>query len=177
MEKDKTCKIVFSDIDGTLLTSDGQITEGTKEMILNLEKEGIPFILTSARSPEGVRVIKRMLGNHAPIIAFCGGLILDDDGNEIYSKMIPLKRALELKAMLDKDFPAVACNTFGGEKWIVDDRDDWREQREEKIVGFPAEIGSIKDTFETEGGIHKFLLMGDPDVMTCHLYTSDAADD
>ena len=80
--------------------------------------------------------------------------------------MIPLKRALELKAMLDKDFPAVACNTFGGEKWIVDDRDDWREQREEKIVGFPAEIGSIKDTFETEGGIHKFLLMGDPDVMT-----------
>ena len=57
MEKEKTCKIVFSDIDGTLLTSDGQITEGTKEMILNLEKEGIPFILTSARSPEGVRVI------------------------------------------------------------------------------------------------------------------------
>ena len=151
MEKEKTCKIVFSDIDGTLLTSDGQITEGTKEMILNLEKKGIPFILTSARSPEGVRVIKRMLGN---------------DGHEIYSKMIPLKRALELKAMLDKDFPAVACNTFGGEKWIVDDRDDWREQREEKIVGFPAEIGSIKDTFETEGGIHKFLLMGDPDVMT-----------
>lgn len=83
MEKDKTCKIVFSDIDGTLLTSDGQITEGTKEMILNLEKKGIPFILTSARSPEGVRVIKRMLGNHAPIIAFCGGLILDNDGNEI----------------------------------------------------------------------------------------------
>ena len=146
MKKEKACKIVFSDIDGTLLTSDGQITEGTKEMILNLENKGIPFILTSARSPEGVRVIKRMLGNHAPIIAFCGGL--------------------ELKAMLDKDFPAVACNTFGGEKWIVDDRDDWREQREEKIVGFPAEIGSIKDTFETEGGIHKFLLMGDPDVMT-----------
>ena len=97
MKKEKTCKIVFSDIDGTLLTSDGQITEGTKEMILNLENKGIPFILTSARSPEGVRVIKRMLGNHAPIIAFCGGLILDDDGNEIYSKMIPLKRALELK--------------------------------------------------------------------------------
>lgn len=33
MKKEKTCKIVFSDIDGTLLTSDGQITEGTKEMI------------------------------------------------------------------------------------------------------------------------------------------------
>ena len=58
MEKEKTCKIVFSDIDGTLLTSDGRITEGTKEMILNLERKGVLFILTSARSPEGVRVIK-----------------------------------------------------------------------------------------------------------------------
>ena len=98
MKKEKTCKIVFSDIDGTLLTSDGQITEGTKEMILNLEKKGIPFILTSARSPEGVRVIKRMLGNHAPIIAFCGGLILDNDGNEIYSKMIPTRLMIALEA-------------------------------------------------------------------------------
>ena len=58
MEKRKECKIIFSDIDGTLLTSDGRITDGTREMILDLEQRGIPFILTSARSPEGVRVIK-----------------------------------------------------------------------------------------------------------------------
>ena len=45
MEKEKLAKSYSSDIDGTLLTSDGQITEGTKEMILNLEKKGIPFIL------------------------------------------------------------------------------------------------------------------------------------
>ena len=54
--------------------------------------------------------------------------------------------SLELKAMLDRDFPKVVCNIFGGEKWIVDARDDWREQREEQIVGFLAEIGSIEDT-------------------------------
>lgn len=39
MEKDRKCKIIFSDIDGTLLMSDGRITEGTKEMILDLERE------------------------------------------------------------------------------------------------------------------------------------------
>lgn len=166
MEKERSCKIIFSDIDGTLLRSDGRISDATKEMILKLEKRGIPFVLTSARSPEGVRVIKRMLGNHAPIITFCGAFILDENENEIYSRMIPLKRALELKAMLDHDFPKVVCNTFGGEKWIVDARDDWREQREEQIVGFSAEIGSIEDTFKKEGEIHKLLLMGDPDEMT-----------
>ncbi len=83
-------------------------------MILNLEKKESVY-LTSARSPEGVRVIRECWGIMHRSFAFCGGLILDNDGNEIYSKMIPLKRALELKAMLDKDFPAVACNTFGGE--------------------------------------------------------------
>ncbi len=38
MEKEKICKIIFSDIDGTLLTSDGRITDGTREMILGLEE-------------------------------------------------------------------------------------------------------------------------------------------
>lgn len=77
--KKNYCKIVFSDIDGTILTSDGVVTPGTKEMILEMEKDGIPFVLTSARSPEGVRVIKRKIGNHAPMICFCGALILDQD--------------------------------------------------------------------------------------------------
>lgn len=163
--KKNYCKIVFSDIDGTILTSDGVVTPGTKEMILEMEKDGIPFVLTSARSPEGVRVIKRKIGNHAPMICFCGALILDQDERPLYSCQIPLDTAVELKHLLEKEFPEVCCNTFGFEKWIVDNREDAREQREEAIVGFSAEIGSIEKVFAEDGGIHKFLLMGEPEQM------------
>ena len=133
--KKNYCKIVFSDIDGTILTSDGVVTPGTKEMFPEMEKDGIPFVLTSARSPEGVRVIKRKIGNHAPMICFCGALILDQDERPLYSCQIPLDTAVELKHLLEKEFPEVCCNTFGFEKWIVDNREDAREQREEAIVG------------------------------------------
>ena len=31
MKKNRTCKIIFSDIDGAMLTSDGQITEERRD--------------------------------------------------------------------------------------------------------------------------------------------------
>lgn len=163
--KKNDCRIIFSDIDGTVLTSDGTITPDTRKKLLELEKEGILFILTSARSPEGVRVIRQKIGNHAPMICFCGALILDENEKPIYSCQIPLETAVFLKHLLEKEFPEVCCNTFGFEKWIVDNREDAREQREEAIVGFPAEIGAIEDVFAKDGGIHKFLLMGEPEQM------------
>ena len=68
--------------------------------------------------------------------------------------------------MLDKDFPAVACNTFGGEKWIVDDRDDWREQREERSWDFRLKLDLLKIHLKQKAEFINFSLMGDPDVMT-----------
>ena len=47
-------KIVFSDIDGTLLDSQNRVPVKTREAILELEQRGIPFVLISARSPEAV---------------------------------------------------------------------------------------------------------------------------
>ena len=70
-------KIVFSDIDGTLLDSQNRVPVKTREAILELEQRGIPFVLISARSPEGMEPIKRELGNHAPMVSFSGGLIQD----------------------------------------------------------------------------------------------------
>ena len=46
-------KIVFSDIDGTLLSSGRQILPGTLSAIEELRKKGIPFVPISARSPSG----------------------------------------------------------------------------------------------------------------------------
>ena len=62
-------KIIFSDIDGTLLDSQNRVPVKTREAILELEQRGIPFVLISARSPEGMEPIKRELGNHAPMVS------------------------------------------------------------------------------------------------------------
>ena len=98
-------KIVFSDIDGTLLDSQNRVPVKTREAILELEQRGIPFVLISARSPEGMEPIKRELGNHAPMVSFSGGLIQDAEGNVLSEKKIGLELSVALKDMFDREFP------------------------------------------------------------------------
>ena len=64
-------KIVFSDIDGTLLDSQNRVPVKTREAILELEQRGIPFVLISARSPEGMEPIKRELDVYKRQHLFC----------------------------------------------------------------------------------------------------------
>lgn len=156
-------KIIFSDIDGTLLDSQNRVPVKTREAILELEQRGIPFVLISARSPEGMEPIKRELGNHAPMVSFSGGLIQDAKGNVLSEKKIGLELAVALKDMFDREFPQLCCNTYGGSLWVVDDdRNPW-VRGEEAITGLKASVGTVAEQFAAMGGVHKFLLMGEPE--------------
>ena len=62
------CRMIYSDIDGTLLNSSHHISVDTREKILELDRREIPLIMVSARMPDGVEIIRRELGNHRPII-------------------------------------------------------------------------------------------------------------
>ena len=48
----KKYKAVFSDIDGTLLNSKHQIPENTRKKIKQINQNGIPYVLVSARMPQ-----------------------------------------------------------------------------------------------------------------------------
>lgn len=54
-------KAVFSDFDGTLLTSDHRISPKTLDAIQRITKQGIPFIPISARSPLGIWLMQNSL--------------------------------------------------------------------------------------------------------------------
>lgn len=158
-------KMIFSDIDGTLLNSSHQISQALREEILRLEREGVLFVLVSARMPEGMTTIQEMIGNHAPMVCYSGGLIRSAKGESLYSCLMELGQAVEIKKLLDRDFPAVCCNTYGYGSWVVDDdKNPWVRQ-EEQITGLKARKGDLRTCFQEMGGIHKFLLMGEPEEM------------
>ena len=66
----KEYKIIFSDIDGTLLNNENQVPEETIEELRRLDSQGVPFVLVSARMPKGMRPIREELGIHAPMVWF-----------------------------------------------------------------------------------------------------------
>lgn len=72
-------KAVFSDIDGTLLDSNHQITDETKKEISKVVGKDIPFVLVSARMPSGISHLQQRLSINSPMICYSGALILGPD--------------------------------------------------------------------------------------------------
>ena len=135
-------RIVFCDVDGTLLTSDHRVLPGTVGAIRALERRNIPFVIVSARSPGGIRPILKTYGFRCPMICFSGAFALDAQGAELYSKGFSVEEARRVIAFLEKNRLDCAWNLYSRETWLVKDKSDPRIQREERIVQAQAIEGS-----------------------------------
>lgn len=154
-------KMIFSDIDGTLLNSSHHIGERTKRKIQELDRRGIPFILVSARMPDGVGLVQRELGTNRPVICYSGGLVLDEKGNVLDSCRIELGMAGKIKALVNARYPDICCNIYGGNQWVVEDDQNPRVIREERITKSKSVVGDEQKIFAQDGGVHKLLFMGE----------------
>lgn len=86
---------IILDLDLTLLTSKGELTEKTKQVLNRCAKEGHTIIINSARS--FLRSVKFAKDTHAKYInCFHGNLIVDKLGNTLYEKPFNLSNVEEL---------------------------------------------------------------------------------
>ncbi len=127
-------RAVFSDIDGTLLTSEHVVSPLTRSAIHTLTAQGVLFTISSARSPSGIRPIIEKNNFHCCIIAFSGALIMDEDQNILYEKGLTISEASKIIDVIEKKCPHVTWNVFTAEDWIVNDRTDSHVIHEEAVV-------------------------------------------
>ena len=159
---EKSVGIVFTDVDGTLVDADHHPIASTAPVMREVAAR-VPVCLVSARSPEGLYPIHEALGFTGPIACFSGGLVLDADGSEIFSRTFPTDVARDAKDLIGRELPQLAVGTYGHHEWIVDDRSNPLVAREEYFVQASArECGDIEGTFG-ERGVHKLLVMGEPE--------------
>ncbi len=85
--------LVVSDVDGTLLTKDKTLTEGTRRAVRRLEERGISFTITSSRPTIGMRFLIEPLQITLPVGAFNGSSIVDAQLNPIEQHLIPASAA------------------------------------------------------------------------------------
>lgn len=159
---EKIPKVVFTDVDGTLLGDGHRLVPEAAPVIAELGRRGIPFVLVSARMPEALHPIRRALGFSGPLVCYSGAYVLDEEGNELLNKPMALDRAIEAKHYIDATFPDLVCTTYGYHTWICDDRSDPRIAEEERVVWHESVVARIEDAFD-DRGIHKFLVIGEPE--------------
>lgn len=153
-------RIVFSDVDGTLLDSRHRLLPGTLAGIRALGERGIPFVIISARSPAGIRPILDEYRFACPMVAYSGGLALDEAGAELFSQGFPQETAAQVLAAVE-DQGGCVWNLYSQDTWIVKDKRDPRVRREEAIVRAQAVQGSLA-LLDPAAPVHKFLCIGDP---------------
>ena len=126
-------KHLFSDLDGTLLNDNGELSDYTKKIIRECN---IPLTLVSARSPQKMESILSELEEGRIHIAFNGAMVFKKENNkfEILNKEI-LNRELARKLVLDirSEFPKVGISLYDEENWNVDVVNKVIE-REKKVV-------------------------------------------
>lgn len=160
-------KIVFSDVDNTLITSQNKILPVVATTVSDYVKDGGTFVLASARPPRGMEVLAKELGTTAIMITLNGALVLQKKAGEtdvqtLFEKtMLPvvLPRLLEIVAAQNL---AISLNVFAGEEWFAQKHDAWVSQ-EEQITGACATIGAFSSQLgNARQPLHKILCMGEP---------------
>jgi hypothetical protein len=154
-------KIVFSDIDGTLLNHDRALSPATISTIKNL-KDKLPFVLISARMPAAMRHLQEDLDiNEQPIICYNGGLILIN-GKAVSSTEIPIS-TLENLCDFNKNMNC-HLSLYHSDEWYVPQYDQWAAHEENNTKVKP-EIKSNSDVLSSwkkdNKGAHKIMAMGD----------------
>ena len=154
-------KIIFTDIDGTLLNQDRELSELTINVFQELQKE-VPVVLISSRMPQAMRHLQKQLQiEHQPLICYNGGLVLVD-GKEVSSTEIPMPILVELFRFNEN----IKCHLslYHNEDWYVPSMDFWalREENNTKVTPMVASSQEVLEKWKSEKkGAHKIMCMGE----------------
>lgn len=155
-------KAICSDIDGTLLNSDRDLSARLKA-IINQFPIDFPVVLASSRMPDAMRHLLRDLGRPTePLIAYNGGFVLDKSGNVLDSVEIPLSLVVKVIEMTSKT--EIHVSLYHGENWYEPKDDYWakREILNTKVNPTWMASEAVLDLWAKENkGAHKVMVMGD----------------
>jgi Cof subfamily protein (haloacid dehalogenase superfamily) len=162
-------KLIFIDIDGTLLTSDHKISEGTLSAIKRVNQiNQIPVILTTARPPQAVEKIYSRLNLNSPVVCFNGALVLNKMSKKDFIILQSIVINTKLLAAINNiaaDYK-ISVSYYKMEEWLSNSKVHWIKQ-EEQITGIKATIVDtclqIQKWTAKNSGPHKILIMGEPD--------------
>lgn len=158
------CKIIFSDVDGTLLDGNRTISELTIYEVGRIKNQ-IPFVLVSSRMPRQMEYLREMLQVlDTPMIAYNGALVLDNE-KVLHSTEIDVHQIEKIVVLNEQEFQGkIHISLYHNDLWYVPEYDFWAQREENNTrtrpqVLAPCEV--ISDWKAKNIGAHKIMLMGD----------------
>ena len=120
-----TPRLVATDLDGTLLHSDGTVTARTRSVLAELDDLGVPVVFTTGRPVRWMEDLWESVGGHGLAICSNGGIVYDVARREVRTaRTIAPDVLLDVAMLLRREVPGTVFAL-------------------EKITGFAREPGFL----------------------------------
>lgn len=161
--------MIVSDIDGTLLNPERNLSALTKETLKKVISElGIPVILASSRMPKAMRYFLEEIATDQFLISYNGALVQHPKkfGSDLtlYSDTIPFSTmAATVAACIDMN---LHISLYRNDEWFTEESDQWsaREQKNTRAKPNFLDMTTLIDMWQIKNmGPHKMMIMGHKD--------------
>ena len=136
-------RLLLSDVDGTLVTPEKELTERAITAVHALHDAGLLFAITSGRPPRGMAMLVEPLALRTPISAFNGGLIVQPDMTVSEQRVVPPNLVAPIVSLLEK--AALDVWIYRGAEWYVRDLAAPHIEREASTVQFEPTLVASYD--------------------------------
>lgn len=149
---------IFSDMDGTLLNSQGRLTDSNAQLIA---QAGIPLTLVSARAPMEMKEAIDKLGLTGTQIGFNGGLIYrytQQGIQALHQQALEQADATYLVRFINQHFPHLSQSYYDLENWYTYKMDAGIDYEQQLTRQAPTIIGEDQ-YIKVKTSIFKIMLI------------------
>ena len=99
-------RLVATDLDGTLLHTDGTVTDGTRAVLTALDDLGVPVVFTTGRPIRWMETLWEEVGGHGLAICSNGGIVYDVARRAVRTaRTIPTEVLLDVGTAIRRELP------------------------------------------------------------------------
>ena len=156
-------RLICSDLDDTLLTSDGRVLPEVTSAVHRYESAGGKFAIVTGRMTAGALPIANEMGLHGEIITYQGALLSDiDTGATLFAETIPTSDAVRIGEYLEKK--GVYYQTYIGNEFFTARANDFTRLYGKLSFAEFVETGVPLSAYLRENAVSppKILIMEQP---------------
>ncbi len=127
-------RLVLSDVDGTLVNANKELSKRAIGMVECLREADILFALTSSRPPRGMAMFVEPLQLTTPMAALNSAMIVEPDLGIISQRTLDDDVTSQIIALLDEHHLSIWV--YRGDEWYVRDLHGPHTQHEASVVDF-----------------------------------------
>lgn len=170
--------VIATDLDGTLLRSDGTLSQRTRRVLAAVEDAGVRVVVVTARPPRWMHDLDGVVGRHGIALCANGAFVYDVAGRRVLTqRTLPVDLVLTVADRLRRELPGTVFAVesalgFGREP------DFALHPMDAALVGLPTRQQSASDPDQLTGmstGSLQTLLASEPGKLLARNETVDPA--